>query len=99
MNPLQPDFNPRRQTVAVYGKYVVQHDPLVHPPYGLYRISRGDKRVGATISFPSASDCEWLDRWDGNYATQSAKLKRPTNRHGATPTFNNRNAKALKQAA
>jgi hypothetical protein len=69
MSPLDPDFDPRRRTVVTYGRYTVQLDPLVHLPYGLYRVYCAGKYVGAQLSFPSESDCQWLHRWKGVYAT------------------------------
>jgi hypothetical protein len=70
MSPLDPDFDPKRRTVATYGAYTVQLDPLVHLPYGLHRVYFHGKYVGAQLSFPSLSDCEWLHKWRGVYATQ-----------------------------
>jgi hypothetical protein len=54
--------NPKRQLIAEMGPYSVWHDPLAHRPYGLFRIWRGDRYVGAQISHPCRSDCEWLER-------------------------------------
>lgn len=63
MNPSQADFNPRRRVVAQYGSYAVQFDPLVHLPWGLHRVYCGERYVGAFLSFPSESDCAWLERF------------------------------------
>lgn len=50
----------RRRTVAEFsGGWSVIHDPLIHQPYGLFRIYRRGKYIGAQISFPCKSDCEW----------------------------------------
>lgn len=56
--PFQDDFNPRRRIVATYGRFSVYLDPMVHLPWGLYRVTLGTKYIGAQISFPSESDCE-----------------------------------------
>ena len=50
----------KRALVATYGRYTVYHDPLLHRPWGLYRIYAGEKYIGAQISFPNASDCAWV---------------------------------------
>lgn len=70
MSPLDANFDPRRRTVATYEKYTVQLDPLVHLPYGLYRVYKGGQYIGAQISWPSLSDCQYLEKWRGVYATQ-----------------------------
>ena len=57
-----------RTLVVQHGAYSVWHDKLVHLPWGLYRIYKGDEYVGGQISYPSQSDCEWLDRRRGVYA-------------------------------
>lgn len=54
------DFDPKRRQVSEYGRFSVHYDPLVHLPWGLYRIYEREKYIGAQISFPSQSDCEWL---------------------------------------
>lgn len=54
------EFDPRRKLVATYGRFTVHHDPIVHLPWGLYRVYAGQRYIGAQISFPSKSDCEWL---------------------------------------
>jgi hypothetical protein len=51
-----------RRLVVSYGPYVVWHDSLVHRPLGLFRVYRGEHYVGGQISYPSESDCKWLDR-------------------------------------
>ena len=59
-NPLSPEYDARRVFVIEYGRFSVYHDPLVHQPYGLYRVYIGGKLIGAQISYPSKPDCEWL---------------------------------------
>jgi hypothetical protein len=61
LNPSDPnDFDSKRRQVANYGRFTVIHDPLVHRPYGLYRIYEGAAYIGALISFPGLSDCKWM---------------------------------------
>ena len=50
----------KRKLVATYGRYAVYYDPLLHRPWGLYRIYLREKYVGAQLSFPNASDCAWV---------------------------------------
>lgn len=57
---MNEDFDSKRRLVAQYTKFAVHFDPLVHLPWGLYRIYAGEKYVGAQLSFPSESDCEWI---------------------------------------
>lgn len=70
-----PDRSPMNPPpVLVYGKYTVYHDPLVHRPYGLFRIFASGKYIGAQISYPIESDCRWLAQQRGGrlvYATDS----------------------------
>lgn len=61
----------KRKLVATYGAYSVWHDQLPHRPYGLFRVYRGERYVAAQISWPSLSDCEWLDRDRRVYASSS----------------------------
>lgn len=81
-----------REYVAVYGPYRVQHDPLTHMPYGLYRVYKGEKYIGAQLSYPSAEDCRWIELHRYTYAKpeetakfvpyrekQAARRGRPTN--------------------
>lgn len=49
----------RRVVAEFSGGWRVIHDPLIHQPYGLFRIFRRGKYIGAQISFPCKSDCEW----------------------------------------
>lgn len=63
---MNPDFDPKRRLVATFGRFTVHYDPLVHLPWGLYRIYAGEKYVGAQISFPCKSDCEFLSH-GGSY--------------------------------
>jgi hypothetical protein len=68
--------NPKRQLIAEMGPYSVWHDPLAHRPYGLFRIWHGDRYVGAQISYPCRSDCEFLERRHKQHAeakVQAAK--------------------------
>lgn len=60
--PQDPAFNPMRRRVAELGPYSVYHDPLVHLPWGLYRVYRGDRYIGSQLSHPSQSDCRMLER-------------------------------------
>ena len=54
------DFDPKRRLVATYGRFAVHYDPLVHLPWGLYRVYAGERYIGAQISFPCKSDCDFL---------------------------------------
>lgn len=67
----------KRRLVIEYGQYAVYHDPLPHRPYGLFRVYHGEQYVGAQISYPSASDCQWLHKWGGQYATNSFRDDKP----------------------
>lgn len=60
--PQDPAFNPMRRRVAEVGPYSVYHDPLVHLPWGLYRVYRQQTYIGAQLSHPSQSDCRMLER-------------------------------------
>lgn len=52
-----------RKVVAEFsGGWRVIHDTLIHQPYGLFRIYRRGRYIGAQISFPCKSDCEWHAR-------------------------------------
>ena len=64
-----------REYVAVYGPYRVQHDPLTHMPYGLYRIYKGAQYIGAQLSYPSSDDCRWLDVNRATYAKPEETTK------------------------
>src|SRR3954468_19226990 len=56
LNPSDPnDFDSKRRQVARYGRFTVIHDPLVHRPWGLYRVYAGEKYIGAQISYPCES--------------------------------------------
>jgi hypothetical protein len=67
----------KRRVVATYGIYTVWYDPIVHVPWGLFRVYRGQKYCGAQISWPCASDCEWHDKWGGRYADSSFRDDKP----------------------
>ena len=60
MSYIDADFDPKRRLVATLGRFTVYYDPLVHLPWGLYRVYAGQKYIGAQISFPCKSDCEFL---------------------------------------
>lgn len=53
---------PRRLVAEFSGGWRVIHDTLRHQPYGLFLIYKRDKYIGAQISFPCKSDCEWHER-------------------------------------
>lgn len=71
-----PD-DPKRRLVAQHGKYSIWYDPLPHRPYGLFRIYDAQRYVGAQISIPCKSDCEWLDHHIGIYAKSSSYDQSP----------------------
>ena len=71
-----PD-DPKRRLVATLGKYAVWYDPLSHRPYGLFRIYKGERYVAAQLSMPCESDCQWLDRDRGVYASSSFRDDKP----------------------
>lgn len=55
------------------GKYTVhQRQRFDNPAWPLYIIRHGERIVGRQFSYPSESDCEWLDRERAIYAAQSA---------------------------
>jgi hypothetical protein len=58
------DFDSKRRLVATLGRFCVYYDPLVHLPWGLYRVYAGEKYIGAQISYPCESDCQWLAKQD-----------------------------------
>lgn len=86
MSPRDPDYDPRRRVVAQLGRYTVWLDPLVHLPWGLFRVYKSNRYVGAQISMPSLSDCEWLERTHGIFAIpqQSAAYKNTYWKRGVT---------------
>lgn len=49
----------KRCLVVEYGRFAVYYDPLAHMPWGLYRVYVGARLIGAQISYPIRSDCEW----------------------------------------
>lgn len=71
MSPLEDDFDPKRRMVATYGRFAVWLDPLVHLPWGLYRIYVGGRYIGGQISFPSKSDCECILHNNAKHANGS----------------------------
>jgi hypothetical protein len=42
-----------------------------NPAWAHYLIFRGGRLVGLQLSYPSLSDCQWLERTGGIYATES----------------------------
>lgn len=58
MNPY--DFDSKRKLVANYGRFHVYYDPLIHRPWGLFRIYEGERYLGALISFPGRDDCKTM---------------------------------------
>jgi hypothetical protein len=68
------EFDSKRRLVATFGRFSVYYDPLVHLPWGLFRVYAGDKYIGAQISYPIESDCRWLAQQRNGrivYATHS----------------------------
>lgn len=61
MTPSLIPENPKRRIHEQIGIYTVWYDPLAHMPWGLYRIYRGEKYVGAQLSVPCLSDCQWFE--------------------------------------
>ena len=45
-----------------------------NPAFVRYQIFIGQRFIGNQFSFPGVSDCEWLERNAGVYATSSAPL-------------------------
>lgn len=64
-------------------------DPLVHLPWGLYRVYSNQKYVGAQISFPSKSDCECLHLNSAVYAYATIAYRKPKNRGAASRAYTN----------
>lgn len=46
-----------------------------NPAFPSYLVYRGQSFIGKQFSMPSASDCEWLERNSGTYATDSRALE------------------------
>jgi hypothetical protein len=67
----------KRRIVAEYGDYVVYYDPLAHVPWGLFRVYHGERYIGAQVSWPSKSDCQWLEHWGHRYASSSFRDDKP----------------------
>lgn len=67
----------KRVLITEYGRFSVYFDPLAHLPWGLYRVHLGRKYIGAQLSYPSKSDCEWLESQRGAtvYALPSVSLE------------------------
>lgn len=77
--------NNTRAEVAVYAQFRVIFDPLVHRPWGLYRIYLKEKYIGAQISFPNKSDCECISRNAVRFAFGSPDLNaKPKKNRGVT---------------
>lgn len=59
------------------GPYTVveglRHD---NPAWPLFLIYKGDALIGKQFSRPCLSDCEWLDRERGVYATSSNETRK-----------------------
>ena len=59
------------------GRYVVHQRPRPdNPAWSVYIVMLGTRIVGRSFSMPDLSCCEWLERENGVYATNSAPLKR-----------------------
>ncbi|HZM36006.1 MAG TPA: hypothetical protein VFC18_16110 [Burkholderiales bacterium] len=71
---LVPD-DPRRRLVLEVEQYQIWHDPLVHRPLGLFRVWCRGVYIGAQLSMPCLTDCQWLERTGGKFAYQSAPEK------------------------
>ena len=42
--------------------YTVVHDPLVHRPYGSFRVYIGGQPIGSQLSYPGVDDCLRMER-------------------------------------
>lgn len=58
------------------GAYRVQQRPRPdNPGFAVYLVFRGTKLVGRQFSRPCESDCQWLERENGVYATESTFVR------------------------
>jgi hypothetical protein len=63
------------------GPYTVRQQLRFDNPYWpQYVIFLGEVLIGKQFSIPNESDCEWLRRTNGVYATSSADLRQYTRR-------------------
>lgn len=54
------------------GPYRIRQEPMFdNPAWAHFLIFHGDRLVGLQLSYPSLSDCQWLERTSGVYATVS----------------------------
>lgn len=54
------------------GRFTVQVRPRHdNPAFAVYIVFRGERLIGKNFSRPGLSDCQWLERTKGVYATRS----------------------------
>lgn len=59
------------------GKYVIRQQPRFDSAYwAQYLVFLDGKLIGKGFSVPCLSDCQWMERTNGAYATQSAQPKK-----------------------